>query len=48
MPNITDLLDSHEALFNEGKIRIVAPIFRDYGGNSQFSGLISTLKIFER
>lgn len=47
MPNITDLLDANEALIDEGKVRIVAPMFRDYGGNIEFSGSISTLKIFE-
>ncbi|WP_013322103.1 ribonuclease E activity regulator RraA [Gloeothece verrucosa] len=47
MLNTTDLLDANEALFNQGKLRIVAPLFRDYGGNTQFSGVISTLKIFE-
>ncbi|MBF2019264.1 MAG: ribonuclease E activity regulator RraA [Hydrococcus sp. C42_A2020_068] len=47
MPNTTDLLDANEALIDEGKVRIVAPMFRDYGGNIEFSGSIATLKIFE-
>lgn len=47
MLNTSDLLDVNEALINQGKLRIVAPIFRDYGGKSNYSGLISTLKIFE-
>lgn len=44
---ITDLLDANEALIDAGKVRIVAPIFRDYGGNLAFSGAIATLKVFE-
>lgn len=47
MPNITDLLDANEALLEAGKIRIVAPLFRDYGGHIEFGGAIATLKIFE-
>ncbi|MCU0537644.1 MAG: ribonuclease E activity regulator RraA [Hydrococcus sp. Prado102] len=47
MPNITDLLDANEALLEAGKIRIVAPLFRDYGGRIEFSGAIATIKIFE-
>ncbi len=47
MFNITDLLDANEALVSEGNIRIVAPLFHDYGGNIAFNGLIATLKTFE-
>jgi len=47
MPNTTDLLDANETLIGEGKVRIVAPLFRDYGGKIEFSGAIATLKIFE-
>lgn len=47
MPNITDLLDANEDLLIEGKLRIVAPLFRDYGGLKEFNGEIVTLKIFE-
>jgi regulator of ribonuclease activity A len=47
VPNITDFLDANEALLEAGKIRIVAPLFRDYGGRNEFGGAIATLKIFE-
>jgi regulator of ribonuclease activity A len=38
----TDLCDA-----NEGKIQVVAPIFQIYGGIKNFSGVISTVKVFE-
>lgn len=38
----TDLCDSHES-----EVRIAAPIFRSFGGNSAFYGRIATLKLFE-
>jgi regulator of ribonuclease activity A len=47
VPNTTDLLDNNEVLLEAGKIRIVAPLFRDYGGRIEFNGAIATLKIFE-
>lgn len=41
MPAITDLCDSHP------DVRIVEPLFRDFGGNTAFHGAIATLKVFE-
>jgi len=38
----TDLCDAHE-----GKVRVAAPIFRSFGGQSAFHGRIATLKLFE-
>lgn len=38
----TDLCDA-----NEGKVRVVAPLFRSYGGRGAFHGPIATLKLFE-
>lgn len=38
----TDLCDA-----NEGKVRVVAPLFRSYGGRRAFHGPIATLKLFE-
>ncbi|MDK9724539.1 MAG: ribonuclease E activity regulator RraA [Sterolibacteriaceae bacterium MAG5] len=38
----TDLCDA-----NEGKVRVVAPMFRSYGGRKAFHGPIATLKLFE-
>lgn len=37
-----DLCDAHE-----GKLRVVAPMFRSYGGRARFAGPIATLKLFE-
>jgi regulator of ribonuclease activity A len=37
-----DLCDQHE-----GKVRVVAPMFRSYGGRRAFHGPIATLKLFE-
>jgi len=42
-----DLLDNNEARIQAGSVRIVAPMFRHYGGRSAFSGQIVTLKLFE-
>lgn len=38
----TDLCDA-----NEGKVRVVTPMFRSYGGRRAFCGPMSTLKLFE-
>ena len=38
----TDLCDAHET-----RVRVVAPMFRSYGGRRAFCGKIATLKIFE-
>jgi regulator of ribonuclease activity A len=43
----TDLCDSHEELIRNGQLRIVAPMFRSFGGQPAFSGRIATLKLFE-
>ncbi|AYH42442.1 ribonuclease E activity regulator RraA [Azoarcus sp. DN11] len=37
-----DLCDAHE-----GKLRVVSPMFRSYGGRPSFGGEIATLKVFE-
>lgn len=37
-----DLCDAHE-----GKVRVVSPMFRSFGGRSRFAGPIATLKVFE-
>ncbi|MGE0857950.1 MAG: ribonuclease E activity regulator RraA [Gammaproteobacteria bacterium] len=42
LPATADLYDAHgEAL------RVMAPIFRDYGGSESFAGEVVTLKVFE-
>ena len=38
----TDLCDAHE-----DEIRVLAPMFRSYGGKDAFHGPIATLKLFE-
>ena len=38
----TDLCDA-----NEGRGRVVAPMFTSYGGQPRFSGSIVTVKLFE-
>ena len=42
-----DLCDSHEAMIRNGELRVVAPMFRSFGGRETFSGRIATLKLFE-
>ncbi|HUW37340.1 MAG TPA: ribonuclease E activity regulator RraA [Rhodocyclaceae bacterium] len=42
-----DLLDGNEQALREGRLRVVAPMFRNYGGKAAFHGSISTLKLFE-
>lgn len=37
-----DLCDAHE-----GKVRVVSPMFRSFGGRPRFAGPIATLKVFE-
>ncbi|NTV09793.1 MAG: ribonuclease E activity regulator RraA [Zoogloea sp.] len=32
---------------NEGKVRVVSPMFRSFGGRPRFCGQIATLKVFE-
>jgi len=41
-----DLCDTHEAELGKS-LRVVAPMFRRYGGKASFSGEIATLKLFE-
>lgn len=42
-----DLLDQHEAAARAGRVRVVEPMFKHYGGRRRFCGTISTLKVFE-
>ena len=42
-----DLLDNNEDEIRDGKVSVVAPMFRRYGGRPAFSGEIVTLKLFE-
>lgn len=42
-----DLCDRHEEKLRIGQVRVVAPLFRSFGGRSSFHGQIATLKLFE-
>lgn len=42
-----DLCDQHEEALRAGSLRVVAPMFRSYGGRAAFAGRIATLKLFE-
>ena len=42
-----DLLDANEEAVRAGTIRVVAPMFRHFGGRTAFAGTIATLKLFE-
>lgn len=43
----TDLLDNNEALIQQERLRVMAPMFQKYGGKLAFAGSIVTLKLFE-
>jgi regulator of ribonuclease activity A len=42
-----DLCDRHEAQLRTGAVRVVAPMFRSFGGRTAFHGPLATLKLFE-
>jgi regulator of ribonuclease activity A len=42
-----DLCDQNEAALRAATLRVVAPMFRGYGGRGLFAGRIATLKLFE-
>jgi len=43
----TDLCDEHDDLLATGRLRVLQPIFRHFGGRSSFAGPVTTLKLFE-
>jgi len=43
----TDICDGNEDLILNGQLRVCAPVFKSYGGLSQFQGQAVTLKVFE-
>ncbi|HWS76293.1 MAG TPA: ribonuclease E activity regulator RraA [Quisquiliibacterium sp.] len=43
----TDLCDAHEDLLADGSLRVLAPLFRAYGGRPEFAGPVATLRCFE-
>lgn len=42
-----DLCDAHEAALLSGRLRVLPPVFQNYGGAEAMSGPIVTLKCFE-
>jgi len=46
-PQTADLLDANEEAARAGTIRIVAPMFRHFGGLTRFAGSVATIKLFE-
>ncbi len=43
----TDLCDAHEDQLADGRLRVLPPLFRDFGGKRVFSGPVETLRVFE-
>lgn len=46
-PATTDLCDAHEPALKSGALRVLPPVFQNYGGEALASGPIVTLKCFE-
>jgi regulator of ribonuclease activity A len=46
-PPTTDICDANEAQLEDGRLRVVEPMFTDFGGRAAFHGAIATLKLFE-
>jgi regulator of ribonuclease activity A len=42
-----DLCDKHEEDLRAGRLRVLAPLLRGFGGRKSFFGEIATLKLFE-
>ncbi|TDR29098.1 ribonuclease E activity regulator RraA [Hydromonas duriensis] len=43
----TDLCDAHEKDIHAGVIHVLPPVFKQYGGQTTFSGQAVTVKLFE-
>lgn len=43
----TDLCDANEEAISAGRLRVLAPMLRHYGGRKRFAGPATTLKLFE-
>jgi regulator of ribonuclease activity A len=43
----TDLCDAHEPLLASGVLRVLPPVFQNYGGAESMAGQVVTLKCFE-
>jgi len=47
VPATTDLCDAHEAMFDSGELRLLAPGLLSFGARGRFFGIARTLKLFE-
>jgi regulator of ribonuclease activity A len=43
----TDLCDDNPQLLEDGRLAVLAPVYRHFGQRSTFSGRVTTLKVFE-
>lgn len=43
----TDLCDDHPQMLDDGRLSVLAPVFRQFGQRATFSGRVTTLKVFE-
>lgn len=43
----TDLCDANEPMLADGSLRVLAPLFRAWGGRAGFAGPVATLRCFE-
>lgn len=43
----TDLCDDHPDMLDDGRLAALPPVFRSYGQHIRFSGMATTLKVFE-
>ena len=43
----TDLCDAHEEALKSGSLRVLPPVFQNYGGEPEMAGPIATIKCFE-
>lgn len=46
-PSTTDVCDASEERLTSGSLRVLPPVFQNYGGAEVMSGPIATLKVFE-
>ena len=46
-PPTADLCDAHEDMLKAGGLRVLPPVFQNYGGEASMAGPVVTLKCFE-
>lgn len=46
-PTTADLCDAHETKLDDGSLRVLPAVFRDYGKRTAFHGRAATLRLFE-